>query len=865
MAARTRDNVPSLSLRPPIVAFGTACLLLAWLAIPPSAAAATRARQENLTSRDVRWQFAVSAGGNHACAVRNDGTVRCWGENGQGQIGDGTSTDRLSPANVSGITTAVAVSAGGAHTCALRVDGTVRCWGRGANGQLGNNSTAERRSPVTVSGLSTAVAIAAGRDHTCALLHDGAVRCWGSNSSGQLGDGTTTNRLTPVTVSGLSGVTALTAGGFHTCAQRADATARCWGLNNLGQLGDGTTTDRLTPVTVSSQSSTVAISAGGNHTCAVRAEGSVRCWGRNFFGQVGDGTFDNRPGGAFVQPEPDDVVTVTSGADHTCMLRAGGTARCWGFNVSGQLGDGTATNHSRAETTVVGLTGAVALAAGGSHTCAMLTDGALRCWGSNSSGQLGDGTGASSLTPNVVAGGAGGISARNVIAASFHTCAARASGAVACWGRDMGGDGSTDALSPVAVPGLAGADIVTAGIQHSCARTGAGQVHCWGRNEFGQLGDGTTTDRLTPSAVTNGAGPLGDVAGVVAGTRHTCAMTASGEVRCWGDNDSGQLGDGTTTDRLIPVSVSSSFNEVAVAPGGFHSCALRVDGTVRCWGLNADGQVGDGTTADRLTPRDVTGLTDIIAIATGQRHSCALRVDGVVRCWGLSESGQVGDGTRTNRTAPVPVTGLTGVVAITAGNFHTCALLFDGRARCWGEGSSGRLGDGTENDRLTPVNVSNLSNIVSISAGGFHTCAVRVDGGVFCWGFNQDGQVGDGTTTERRSRVEVASFRANVDPAAEFASNGHRVLLTALINCPVDYKVTIEMALLQGEVLGVGTGKGKCVGGLAEYPVQVSVRQGAPFALGPAQAEITATVRDGHKVIDVQEWSRTVEIEDDTP
>jgi alpha-tubulin suppressor-like RCC1 family protein len=349
---------------------------------------------------------AISAGGGHTCALTRAGGVKCWGYNGAGTLGDGTNTNKTTPVNVSSLSSGVvAISAGGSHTCALTSAGGVKCWGDNQWGQLGDGTTTDKTTPVDVEGLTSGVkAISAGGEYTCALTSAGGVGCWGNNERGQLGDGTTTDKTTPVAVSGLSsGVAAISAGRNHTCAriiERPFFGVRCWGDNFFGELGDGTITNKTTPVDVTGLSSGVAaISAGESHTCALTDGGGAECWGYNEYGQLGDGTRVSRRTPANVSGLSSGVTAISAGGRHTCALPSAGGVTCWGGNESGQLGDGTVTNKTTA-IDVGGLSSRImAISAGGSHTCALLSAGGVKCWGFNEYGELGDETTISTTTP----------------------------------------------------------------------------------------------------------------------------------------------------------------------------------------------------------------------------------------------------------------------------------------------------------------------------------------------------------------------------------------------------------------------------------------------------------------------------------
>jgi hypothetical protein len=265
---------------------------------------------------------------------------------------------------------------------------------------------------------------------------------------------------------------------------------------------------------------------------------------------------------------------------------------------------------------------------------------------------------------------------------------------------------------------------IAAGWNHTCVLVTDVEMKCWGSNWYGQLGDSTRGDRSTPVDV---IGLESGATAIAAGGSHTCALLSGGGMQCWGFNEFGALGDGTITDASTPVDVVGlESGATAIAAGGGHTCALLVDGEAKCWGTNWHGEVGDGRVAVRPTGVDVAGLTSgVTVIGAGAYHTCALHMGGGVKCWGLNYVGQLGDGTSITRSTPVDVIGLgSSATAIATGGWHTCALLLGGGVKCWGRNDFGHLGDGTLSDHLTPMDVAGLSSdVMAIAAGEITPCA----------------------------------------------------------------------------------------------------------------------------------------------
>ncbi len=651
----------------------------------------------------ANW-VSLASGADHNCAINSVGELWCWGSNLNGELGDGTMMDSTVPVREStNLTTWAQVTAGGAHTCAVTTGGELYCWGNGFFGQLGGGTTGVQQSNPTreTTNATNWSAVAAGGDHTCAIDNTGGLFCWGANFAGQIGDGTTgVDRPSPTGIGG-GPWEAVVGGGAHTCAT-SGGELHCWGSNVGGQLGVGDTNDRAAPTRVGVDTDWASPAAGSDDTCSSKSDGSMWCWGVNLDGQLGVGDTVDRSSPTQVGVDTDwgDVEIPVIGA-HACGVKAG-IVVCWGANVEGQLGVPSSRSAPAGEIDA-GSTWTSVSAFGGEDVDVMLgfssygcgiKNGAPWCWGWSAY----DPSLTDSTTP--VAGTSGDVDWTTVSSSSTHSCGLKG-GAPRCWGDNADGglgDGTNVAsLSPVVVQGT-GADndwsVVNAGSGFSCG-VKAGGLWCWGRGLEGQLGDGTSASRNTP--VESGAATGTLWSDVSAGHTHTCGIHGS-ELYCWGGNAFGQLGNGSTIDLPIidamPTVMGTNF--ASVSAGMEHTCAIDASGNLHCTGDNTNGELGDGTT---------TPSTDFVIVAAGpapwsqvsvgRDHTCGV-AGGSAYCWGGNEFGQLGDGTRFGSSSPVAVsTSFTDWVEISVGDVFSCGRRSGGQVHCWGDNGQGQMGDGS--------------------------------------------------------------------------------------------------------------------------------------------------------------------------
>lgn len=764
----------------------------------------------------------LAGGVFHQCAVRADQTVACWGGNEVGQLGNNSLDDSKTPQVVSGLTDVVAIDAMFDTTCALHADGTVACWGSNEGGKLGTGSALPFSAvPVTPIGITNAVAVTVGAAHACALSADGTAACWGENFFGQLGNGTTTSSNVPVSVQSLIDAESISAGELSTCAVRQTGGLSCWGRSLPGGI------DATQPVDIPQAGSVRSVSVGYRATCVITIDDAGMCTGE---GSLGDGSQDSSDD--FVEVALGAVLDIDVGST-TCSIAPDTSVYCWAAGQASVPNASVAATRSSLPERIDGLDGVIDLNVTASHACALSADAVVRCWGTNIDGQL-----QFEPTGRLTAGFAfPGLSATDV-SAGLETCAALVDGSVTCAGvgaiTELEGDLSTLAAAPV--PGLSDVVDVSVGFFHRCARTALGTAWCWGLNAVGEIGTPPDPDVPIQERIvspTQVAG-LSGVEDIVAGGTFSCASTGA-EAFCWGSDANGELGnDAAFVNSSSPVQVktSASTTTVDMLDAGFqHVCARVVNAIsafVACWGQNDDGQLGDGTAINRPT-LVAPGILAPAAIATGNGHTCAVDGNVAVWCWGDNSEGQLGLGNTTNQLSKQQLPPFPGApIALAAGSSHTCALLTTGSVYCWGDNRSREVGQPSGDRYTVPVEVPGVSNVVQISASFNTTCARLADMSVTCWGNNSFGQAG---------AVPFRIDPVTVDPGgAMFVPSTPAV---APIFTPIDPARLLETRVGQPTVDGNSTGGGP-IAADTEVEIQVAGRAGIPADADFAVLNITA-------------------------
>ncbi len=495
---------------------------------------------------------------------------------------------------------------------------------------------------------------------------------------------------------------------------------------------------------------------GGEHTCALDTGGDVYCWGSNTFGQVGDDTLFSKSEPVQVRSLP-PIEELALGLNHSCARSSDGSVWCWGANNDGRLGNASATPPRELPVLVNEVSDAAKIAAGDEHSCAVRFDGTGVCWGNNDLGELGNGlpsdneaTAVAIVDPadTTFQTPLGGMT--DIGAGDDHTCAIVGSG-VMCWGMNalgqLGNSTIINSSVPVAVVGLSGTpQSLTVGDDHNCVLMEDAKTFCWGDNTSGQLGNGTINPSSTTAIlIVSEIVPVQ----VEAGEDHTCALTADNEVYCWGENGASQVGDGEIQDLSSAKKILSDVT--VLGAGGDHTCARLSGGSLQCWGFNSGGQLADGSLLFSYDPIAVAApVTTVDALVAGDLFNCSLS-GGSVHCWGNNRAAELGDGSENVGSAtPVPARNsagpLTGVTALFARVNNACVIQTGDTAACWGTAHSSTSVNGSTDHvhEATAIVATVPTPIVNLYLGPRNTFVETsvLNQELYCWGSNSDGECG---------------------------------------------------------------------------------------------------------------------------
>ncbi|MBI2522045.1 MAG: tandem-95 repeat protein [Bdellovibrio sp.] len=799
----------------------------------------------------------VVSGDFHSCALLNTGTVRCWGANQFGELGHGntiTIGNERGPyrhlydaGSIELGAKALELSAGKNHTCALIEGGKVRCWGANHRGQAGFDGlfTALGDEPSELPSLlgdiplnGHVIHISSGSYHTCALLLNGEVRCFGTFGNGK------NNYVAPSYSVDLEieGTVIQLASGFkHTCALLNNGKVKCWsgagsgpGLD-LGELGYNHQNDvgPNTAFDVPIGGNVVQISSKQSHTCALLDTGKVRCWGANFSGQLGYGITSNvgdGKGPTIINvgdiSAGGDVKSIAAGIDHTCAVLMNGDVRCWGRGAEGQLGYGgraakIGDDELPSTISTVNLGGpAKSLALGRFHTCALLMNGQVRCWGKGDDGlgtlgycndlnvgvelppsQAGDLSIIDPTENEVQVGPDRTVETNQLLELSASVTIPVGDKAILTWSKIFGPEGVSfehsdrektnvrfqlpgeyflrltanidgrvmnDKLKVTVTEGKL--NPIFAGGKNTCRISLSGQLEC--------LGGG-----VAPSTISGTAQAISGLENLLdfdSDEEIHCASLQDGHAKCWGKIFGTGFGIDSDENTFEKLAVPGIQNVKKIATSRNTVCVLLSNGKINCWGkreASRYGMLGNGLRTNSLVPVEVNNINSAIDLRLGKSHACALTEAKTLFCWGKATIPNT-----LIRTSPEIVEGLAAIKDFSLGGNHSCVITEGGGITCWGAdnryGQQGRGDNNPTNPQYQLAVVPNVNNAAQLALGLFHTCFITQDGKAKCFGNNYFGQLGNGTRTDSFIPVEVIG----VENATKISSGDNHTCALQLDN-----------------------------------------------------------------------------------
>ncbi len=753
------------------------------------------------TSAD--WED-IACGNNHTIATRSDGRLFAWGYNAYGQLGDTTYLSKYNPVQVGTSANWEYIACGNYHNMAINSDGKLFGWGNNTYGQLGDGTLTNRNRLTQIGTATDWKYVACGNYYSIGVKKDGKLFAWGYNANGQLGDGTTVDKITPIQIGTATDWAYVVCGYAHSMAIKNDGKLFVWGYNAYGQLGDGTVISRLTPTQISTAIDWKYIAGGYIHSIGIKNDGKIFTWGNNTYGQLGSETITNGSIPNLIELDlTAPTVLSTSPMNNATNIPVNTsinvtfsekmdavTLNTNTFTVGGVAGTVTYTGNTATFTPLS------TLEYNTQYTVVITTgakDFASRAITSNYTWQFTTGQDGTPPTiystnpannaknvlnvPRITAtfsetmdsttfntntftvGGVTGIVSYNRRTAIFTPTSSLLDNTnyiatIKSGVKDKAGFLlASDYVWNFTIGNKSKWGKIASGQNHNLMIKSNGKLFAWGYNNYGQLGDGTTSERRFPTQI----GTAADWAYVACGYYHSMAIKNDGSLYAWGGNGDYQLGDGTSINKNVPTQIGTATDWAFIACGYYHSIAIKNDGRLFAWGRNDSGQLGDGTNTDRYAPTQIGSDSDWVFVACGLDYSIGIKSDGRLFAWGLNSNLQLGDGTLTDRNVPTQIGTATDWAYVACGVSHTIATKSDGKLFAWGWNSDGQLGDGTTINRSVPTQIGTATDWAYVACGSNHTIAVKSDGRLFGWGWNNDGQLGDGTNIDKIVPTQIGT------------------------------------------------------------------------------------------------------------